>query len=86
LAIYEFNIGLQYNRARAECHAIANLTVNLYLRNLRGKHRSRVTPVVCWQNFAYKRKDDKWQQYAAFTSARFVYEFFINEAGLQIGK
>src|SRR5208283_1412323 len=24
LAIYEFNIGRQYNRARAECHAIAN--------------------------------------------------------------
>jgi hypothetical protein len=26
LAIYEFNIGRQYNRARTECHAIANLT------------------------------------------------------------
>jgi hypothetical protein len=30
LTIYEFNIGLQYNRARARCHAIANLTADLF--------------------------------------------------------
>jgi hypothetical protein len=28
LAINEFNIGLQYSRARPECHAIANLTAS----------------------------------------------------------
>lgn len=36
-------------------------------------------------DFADKRKDDTWQQYAAFTSARFIYEFFINESALALG-
>jgi hypothetical protein len=40
LAIYEFNIGLQYNCARAECHAIANLTANFYLQKLSPALRS----------------------------------------------
>jgi hypothetical protein len=31
LAIYEFNIGLQYSCTRARCHAIANLTAKLLL-------------------------------------------------------
>jgi plasmid stabilization system protein ParE len=41
LAIYEFNIGLQYSCARAECHAIANLTANFYLWNYRVVYRFR---------------------------------------------
>jgi nucleoside phosphorylase len=36
-------------------------------------------------DFADKRKDDIWQQYAAFTSARFVREFFSMETGLLLG-
>ena len=48
--------------------------------------RPKVLIVKSVSDFADKRKDDKWQQYAAFTSARFVYEFFINEMGLQLGK
>lgn len=37
-------------------------------------------------DFADNRKDDKWQQYAAFTSAHFIYEFFTKEVGLKFGK
>jgi hypothetical protein len=30
--IYEFNIGLQYSRARAECHALANVATDAKLK------------------------------------------------------
>ncbi|MGA2788808.1 MAG: hypothetical protein ABSF60_14910 [Verrucomicrobiota bacterium] len=42
MAIYEFNIGLQYNHARVECHAIANLTEVIFAPPL-GK-----TPKPCY--------------------------------------
>jgi nucleoside phosphorylase len=35
-------------------------------------------------DFADKSKDDKWQRYAAFTSARFIYEFFTTADDLSI--
>jgi nucleoside phosphorylase len=37
-------------------------------------------------DFADKRKNDDWQQYAAFTSARFIFEFLKNASELKLGK
>jgi len=37
-------------------------------------------------DFADNQKNDDWQQYAAFTSARFIYEFFTQESALKIGR
>lgn len=34
-------------------------------------------------DFADSDKNDFWQQYAAYTSSRFIYEFFTNEADLE---
>jgi hypothetical protein len=34
--IYEFNIDLQYSCVRAECHAIANPTANLFTESVTG--------------------------------------------------
>jgi nucleoside phosphorylase len=40
--------------------------------------RPRVLVAKSISDFADHRKNDKWQEYAAFTSARFVFEFFTN--------
>lgn len=45
--------------------------------------RVLVAKSIC--DFADKNKKDDWQQYAAFTSARFVYEFFTTATELRIG-
>lgn len=48
--------------------------------------RPRVLVAKSVADFADKRKDDEWQHYASFTSARFVYEFFTNAKELQLGR
>ena len=48
--------------------------------------RPKVLVAKSVSDFADKRKNDKWQQYAAFTSARFIREFFTNESGLRLNK
>jgi nucleoside phosphorylase len=47
--------------------------------------RPRVLVAKSISDFADRDKNDDWQQYAAFTSARFVYEFFTNATELQLG-
>jgi nucleoside phosphorylase len=47
--------------------------------------RPRVIVAKSVSDFADKRKDDSAQQYAAFTSARFIYEFFTNAPELGLG-
>jgi nucleoside phosphorylase len=47
--------------------------------------RSRVLAAKSVSDFTNKDKKDNWQQYAAFTSARFVYEFFTNAPALGLG-
>ena len=42
-----------------------------------------VAKSVC--DFADIKKNDDWQQFAAFTSARFIYEFFTNTTELNMG-
>ena len=44
--------------------------------------RPRILVAKSVSDFADKRKDDNWQQYAAFTSARFIYEFFTHACEL----
>ena len=48
--------------------------------------KPRVLVAKSVSDFADHRKTDNAQQYAAFTSARFVYEFFTNEPALNLGK
>jgi nucleoside phosphorylase/CheY-like chemotaxis protein len=45
--------------------------------------RPRVLVAKSISDFANRDKNDDWQQYAAFTSARFVYEFFTNAMEIQ---
>jgi nucleoside phosphorylase len=47
--------------------------------------RPRVLVAKSVSDFADADKNDDWHQYAAFTSARFVYEFFTNAEELDIG-
>jgi nucleoside phosphorylase len=47
--------------------------------------RPRILVAKSVSDFADKRKKDDWQQYAAFTSARFIYEFFTKATELKIG-
>lgn len=47
--------------------------------------RPRVLVAKAVSDFATMRKNDKWQRYAAFTSARFVFEFFTNAVELDLG-
>ncbi|MEY2563264.1 MAG: hypothetical protein QOH88_1457 [Verrucomicrobiota bacterium] len=42
------------------------------------KPRPKVIVAKAISDFADNRKADTWQRYAAFTSARFIYEFFTN--------
>lgn len=48
--------------------------------------RPRVLVAKSISDFANKKKKDDAQQYAAFTSARFVYEFFTNATELDLGR
>jgi nucleoside phosphorylase len=54
--------------------------------HLASEPRPRVLIAKSVSDFANKQKSDKWQKYAAFTSARFIYEFFTNAGELQIGR
>lgn len=47
--------------------------------------KPRVLVAKSISDFADNQKGDEWQRYAAFTSARFVYQFFVNESGLKLG-
>jgi nucleoside phosphorylase len=44
----------------------------------------KVLVVKSVSDFADTRKSDDWQQYAAFTSAHFVHQFFTYETGLKL--
>jgi nucleoside phosphorylase len=44
--------------------------------------RPRVLVAKSVADFADNRKDDRWQEYASATSARFIYEFFTNNPDL----
>jgi nucleoside phosphorylase len=47
--------------------------------------RPRVLVAKAVSDFADKRKDDSAQQYAAFTSAHFIHQFFTNVTELSLG-
>lgn len=47
--------------------------------------RPRVLVAKSVSDFADKKKKDDWQHYAAYTSARFVYEFLTNAEELFVG-
>jgi len=49
---------------------------------LSSKPRPRVVVAKSITDFADNNKSDRWQRYAAFTSARFSYEFFTNAMDL----
>jgi nucleoside phosphorylase len=53
--------------------------------HLASQPRPRVLVAKSVSDFANSEKSDEWQQYAAFTSARFVYEFFTNASELKLG-
>ena len=48
--------------------------------------RPKVLVAKSISDFADRHKSDEWQQYAAFTSAQFIYEFFTNATELKLGK
>lgn len=57
----------------------------MHAANLASAPSPKVLVVKAVSDFADSRKNDLWQKYAAFTSARFVFEFFTKEKELQIG-
>jgi nucleoside phosphorylase len=48
--------------------------------------RPKVLIAKSVSDFANSRKNDDAQQYAAFTSARFIYEFFTNVTEFPLGQ